>query len=85
LAREGTSGQKPVAILEDLNPESAYFTERGGTRCAILVVDIGDVSEIPRYAKPLFLTFNANCQFPIAMSPKDLARSSPDGLGQKWG
>ncbi len=85
LVREGIAGQRIAAILEDLNPEAVYFTELDGTRCAVLVINIDDLSEIPRYAEPFFLSFDADCQFRIAMSPEDLARGGLEGLGQKWG
>ena len=59
LVRNGTAGAKIQQILEDLKPEAAYFTAQDGHRGGIIVVNIGDTSEIPRFAEPFFLNFNA--------------------------
>ncbi len=79
LVRDGSAGEKISSILSDLNPEAVYFTELDGTRCGILVINLDDVSEIPKYAEPFFLTFNADCEFRVAMTPEDLGRA---GLGE---
>jgi hypothetical protein len=71
-------------IIKELKPEIMYFTERGGTRGAVAIVDINDSSQIPSFSKPFFLNFNADCEFRIAMSPEDLATSGLDELGKKW-
>lgn len=84
LVREGKIGEIIGRILEDLKPESVYFTEQDGCRGCIMVIDVQSSSEVPKYAEPFFLNFNANCQFRIAMSPEDLQRSGLDDLGKKW-
>ena len=85
LVRDGSIGEKISSILSDLNPEAVYFTEQIGTRSAILVINVDDMSQIPKYAEPFFLTFDADCEFRIAMTPEDLGRAGLDELGQKWG
>ena len=85
MVREGTAGDRVSAILAELKPEAVYFTEQNGTRAAVLVLDLDDVSEIPRCAEPFFLSFDADCEFRIAMTPEDLGRAGLAGLGQKWG
>ncbi len=35
-------------------------------------------------AEPWFLTFNADCEFRIAMTPEDLAKVGLEELGKKW-
>lgn len=55
-------------ILEELKPEAVYFTEYGGQRTALLVIDLKDTTEIPKYAEPWFLLFNADVEFHPAMS-----------------
>jgi hypothetical protein len=35
-------------------------------------------------AEPWFLTFNAQVEFRVAMTPEDLARSNLEALGKKW-
>ena len=84
LTREGKSGEILGRILEDLKPESAYFTEQDGTRGLICVIDVTKPSDVPKIAEPFFLHFNADCKFRVAMSPQDLKDAGLDELGKKW-
>jgi hypothetical protein len=83
--RDGSAGAKMAKILEDLKPEAAYFMAKDGKRGGFLVVDISDGSEIPRFAEPFFLLFDATVEFLPTMTPDDLARAGLEQLGQKWG
>ncbi|HEU0021011.1 MAG TPA: panthothenate synthetase [Dehalococcoidia bacterium] len=85
LVRNGTAGQKIQQILEDLKPEAVYFSERGGKRGGILIVDVADPSKVPAIAEPFFLTFNASVEFHVVMGPDDLGRAGLDQLGKKYG
>lgn len=71
-------------IFEDLKPEAVYFTEQDGERTAILVINIANPSEIPKFAEPFFLKFNARCLFRAVMSPDDLQNAGLEALGKKW-
>ncbi|HLF83772.1 MAG TPA: panthothenate synthetase [Blastocatellia bacterium] len=82
--RNGTAGETLNRILEDAKPEAVYFMEIDGCRTAILVINIERESQIPKYAEPWFLSFNAECRFRIAMTPEDLAQAGLDELGKKW-
>lgn len=82
--RDGTAGQKIRRILEDTQPEAAYFSAQGGKRGGFLVVNMADVSEMPRLAEPWFLHFDASVEFLPVMAPQDLARAGLDQLAQKW-
>ena len=84
LVREGTAGEILRRILDDLKPESIYFTEHGGTRGAVIIIDVDDPSRLPSFSEPFFLNFNADCEFRIAMSPDDLGKAGLDELGKKW-
>jgi hypothetical protein len=84
LVRDGSAGDKIKRILEDLKPEAIYFTEYNGQRGSIMIVDVKDSSEIPKYAEPWFLTFNADVEFHVAMTPEELGRSGLEELGKKW-
>ncbi len=84
LVKEGTAGEIIRRILDDLKPESIYFTEQGGTRGAVAIIDVDDSSRIPSFSEPFFLNFNADCEFRIAMSPEDLGKADLDQLGKKW-
>lgn len=82
--RDGSVGQKVRRILEDTKPEAVYFTEQNGQRGAILIIDLPDPSKVPAFAEPWFLTFKANVEFHIVMTPDDLQRASLEELGKKW-
>ena len=82
--RDGTVGQKIKRILEAIKPEAAYFSEQNGRRGGVLVVNVKDPSDVPTLAEPWFLTFNAEVEFRIAMTPEDLSRANLDALGKKW-
>ncbi|MGH2362269.1 MAG: panthothenate synthetase [bacterium] len=82
--RDGSAGDKLKRILEATKPEAVYFTEQDGHRGAIMVVNLDDPSKVPMFAEPWFLTFNADVEFRVAMTPEDLARAGLDALGKKW-
>lgn len=82
--RNGTAGKTIQRILDEIKPEAVYFTEYGGLRSAIMIVDLADPSNVPRLAEPWFLSFNADVEFHIVMSPEDLSRAGLDALGKKW-
>jgi hypothetical protein len=84
LVRKGSAGKTIQKILEAIKPEAAYFTEQNGHRGALLIVDMKDSSAIPSLAEPWFLSFNADCNFRIAMTPEDLARSGLDRIAKSW-
>jgi len=84
LVRNGKIGEIIQQIINDLKPESIYFTEQGGTRGAVAIISIDDQSQIPSFAEPFFLNFNADCRFRIAMSPEDLGKAGLNELGKKW-
>lgn len=84
LVRSGKVGETIGHILETLKPEAAYFTELNGTRGAILVINVENQSDVPRFAEPFFLNFEANCKFRILMSPADLQKAGLTELGKQW-
>jgi hypothetical protein len=84
LTREGRSGALLQKIVGELKPQAAYFTEEDGCRCAVFVIEVADASRIPSFAEPLFLNFNAECRFRIAMTPEDLGKAGLEELGKKW-
>jgi hypothetical protein len=84
LVRNGKVGEIIERILQSINPETAYFTEQDGKRGGIFVVDVKTPSDVPLFAEPFFLNFEAACRFRILMSPEDLQRAGLDELGKKW-
>ena len=82
--RDGSAGAKIKNILEAIKPEAAYFTERNGHRGGTFVVDVKDASDVPRLAEPWFLTFDAEVELRIVMTPEDLGRANLESEGKKW-
>jgi len=82
--KDGSAGQKLNNILESIQPEAVYFTEHEGQRGAVIIVDLPDASAIPSLSEPWFLTFKADVQFRIAMTPEDLGKAGLEKLGNKW-
>ena len=84
MVRDGTAGRKIREVLEEIGPESVYFTARAGKRGGIMVVDLEDPSKLPAVSEPLFLVFNATVEFHPCMTPEDLAKSGLDEMGKKY-
>ena len=84
FVRDGTIGEVIAKILEETKPEAAYFTEQNGGRGAVLIINLDDPSQIPSFAEPFFLKFNADCEFRVVMLPADLAKSGLETIGSKW-
>jgi hypothetical protein len=82
--RDGSAGRKMKQILDETRAEAVYFTEYDGRRGAIMIINVDDPSEVPKFAEPWFLTFNADVQFHIAMTPEELGRAGLEKLGKKW-
>jgi hypothetical protein len=83
--RDGSAGAKMQKILGQQKPEAVYFTDLGGQRTGILIVDLPNASGIPALAEPWFLTFNAEVEIHPVMLPSDLATAGLDKLGKEWG
>ena len=47
-------------------------------------MNVNEPSDIPRLAEPWFLTFNAQVEFRVAMTPEDLGRAGLDTIGKSW-
>jgi hypothetical protein len=82
--RDGTAGQKLGRILEETRPEAAYFCAKDGKCGGYLIVNISEPSEMPRFAEPWFLNFDATVEFLPTMTPEDLQRAGLDQIAKKW-
>jgi hypothetical protein len=71
LITDGTMGKTLEGILEELKPESAYFTSWEGERTALLVFDFKDSSQMPSVAEPFF-QIGAKVSLRPVMNPDDL-------------
>lgn len=76
-AKAGTLGTTIQAILADLQPEAAYFTDNNGQRAGFIIFDMQNTAEIPAIAEPWFLAFNASIELHPVMIPADLASAGP--------
>jgi hypothetical protein len=85
MVRDGSAGPTMMKILDDLKPEAAYFGEHDGNRGGWLVIEVKNASDVPRFAEPWFLKFNAELQFRVCMLPQDLGAANLEALGKKWG
>ena len=88
LIKEGRIGQTMGSLLEDLQPEAAYFTDVEGTRGGFLVVNMEDASQIPAMTEPLLLGLGATVHMQPVMTPEDLQGAAGEALeqmGQKYG
>ena len=88
LIKEGRIGETMEPILQDLQPEAAYFTDVEGTRGGFLVVNMEDASQIPALTEPLLLGLGATVHMQPVMTPEDLRGAAGESLqqmGQKYG
>ncbi len=76
-ARAGKLGETIKAILEEQKPEAVYFSDDRGQRCGYLFIEMPDASQIPTFAEPWFLAFNAQIELHPVMTPEDLAKAAP--------
>ncbi len=74
-AKAGKLGTTIQAILAELKPEAAYFTDNNGQRAGFIILDMQDTSQIPASAEPWFLAFNAGIEFHPVMVAADLAKA----------
>ena len=82
--RDGSVGKKMQRILKEQKPEAAFWTEFGGKRTGLLIVDLPVASQIPALAEPWFLTFKADVEIHPVMTSEDLAEAGLAALGKKW-
>ena len=64
-------------ILEQQQPEAAYFIADEGKRTAVLIVNMDDMSQLPTIAEPWFLALNASIEVTPAMVAEDLQKAGP--------
>jgi hypothetical protein len=82
--RDGSVEKNMKVILEEAKAEAVYFTNYDGQRGAIMIININDPSEVPKFAEPWFLSFNGDVQFHVVMIPEELGRAGLEKLGKKW-
>lgn len=85
--KDGSFPQTLQSIMEDLQPEAAYFTEMDGARGGILIVNMDDASQLPAMAEPLFFGMGATIKVNLVMTLEDLQKATPalEQAAQKYG
>ena len=66
-------------LLEQLQPEAAYFGPEGGKRAGMIVFDMTDSAQIPQIAEPLLQGLDAEIEFVPVMNVDDLRRALSGG------
>ncbi len=72
--KDGSLPSLMEATLNKLKPEAAYFLAEDGYRCALIVFDMKDSSEIPGIAEPLFAGLDAEIELQPVMNLDDLRK-----------
>jgi hypothetical protein len=72
--QDGTLSKIIMEAIERLKPEAAYFYPDQGLRTALMVLDVGDSSEIPAIVEPFFSKLNAAVEMFPVMNADDLKK-----------
>jgi hypothetical protein len=70
--QDGTMAELLEKVMASLNPEAAYFGPTDGGRCAYIVFDMIDPSQLPAISEPLFMELNADVDIFPVMDRADL-------------
>ncbi len=73
--RDGTVMQIIESMLQDLDPEAAYFFAEDGKRSGMIVFDMTDQTQIPQIAEQLFMSVYAAVVFQPVINADDLRRA----------
>lgn len=71
---DGTIGKVLQGTAERWKPEAMYFTTHDSQRCAYIVFDLPDSSDIPAFAEPLFDALDAAIEMQPVMDIDDLQK-----------
>jgi hypothetical protein len=83
-AFDARAGATLGRILEETKPEAAIFCTQNGEQGGFLITPMKGVSEVPKFAEPWFLNFDAAVEFLPALTPEDLKNVGVDALAKKW-
>ena len=87
LIREGAFPQTLQSVMEDLQPEAAYFTDVDGARGGYFVVNANEPSELAAKTETLFQGLGATIQVRFVWTPEDVQGAMPafEQAAQKYG
>ena len=61
------------SLLDQIEPEAAYFVTECGVRTALIVFDLREPSQIVAIAEPLLIRLNAAVEFVPVLTTDDLS------------
>jgi len=70
--KDGSWAQTMERVMQELEPEAAYFTALEGKRTGLIVFDLKEPSQIPSIAEPFFMAVNASIELTPAMTIEDV-------------
>ncbi|MGY1618144.1 hypothetical protein ACI797_15500 [Geodermatophilus sp. SYSU D00691] len=76
--RTGSMAKVVEQIVQQLNPEAAYFAGEDGQRAAFIFFDMTDSAQLPAISEPLFLAGKAKVTITPCMNLDDVQK----GLSQ---
>jgi hypothetical protein len=71
---DGTMGKIMQNTVDRWKPEAMYFTANEGKRCAYVIFDMTDSSDMPPFAEPFFSELDAEVELSPVMNPEDLQK-----------
>jgi hypothetical protein len=87
LIQEGRFPQTFQSIMEDLQPEAAYFTDMDGARGAYFVVNVDGPTEMAHRTESLLQGLGAEIQIQFVWTAEDVQEAMPafEQAAQKYG
>jgi len=87
LIKEGRFPQTFQSVMEELQPEAAYFTDVDGARGGYFIVNLDDASELASKTEPLFQGMGATIRVNLVSTPEDVQKAMPafERAAQKYG
>ncbi|MEU6081500.1 hypothetical protein [Streptomyces sp. NPDC047108] len=81
--KNGTLEKTLLSALEGLRPEAAYFVNEDGDRCALVVFDMQDSSQLPTVCEPFFLELGAKIDLAPVMNVDDVQKGLADFMARR--
>jgi hypothetical protein len=73
-AKDGTLGAAIDALIEQTNPEAAYFSLDGGERAGMIFFEVDDQARLTELNEPLFAAVDAAIHISPVLNLDDLRR-----------
>jgi hypothetical protein len=70
--KDGSWARTMERVMQELQPEAAYFTALDGKRTGLIVFDLKEPSQIPSIAEPFFMAVNASIELAPVMTLEDV-------------